>query len=104
MQIVVYRHKSLIRRKLGNIDLIVYVAPEYLCGELRSDAPLKNSYQISEEDSCFVKDGEHYYRKNKIYRSIIDKRTGAAFEKKLIAESNARVMYDISFIDTARRI
>lgn len=70
----------------------------HLIGEIRAEKPLDFAYHIEEEEKRFVfLDGE-YYRRNKIYRRVVDKRTGLTVERKLIVESNAKVCYDAAFI------
>jgi len=80
-------------------QLVVYTNETYLCGELRASKPLESSYHIVEEDKHFYKKGDDFYRCNKIYRSVVNKRTGNEIERELIKESNAKVLYDEEFID-----
>ncbi|MCL2507901.1 MAG: VanW family protein [Oscillospiraceae bacterium] len=82
----------------NTFQFITYTTSTHLCGELRAFHPIEHSYHITEEDKCFTRIGEQYYRRNRVYRSKIDKRTGETIEKALIAESNAKVMYGSEFI------
>jgi len=82
-----------------NFQIIVYTTETHLCGELRASKTLRHSYHIVEEDKHFVKVGEDFYRRNKIYKRIIDKRTGTEISKNLIKESNAKVLYSVDFTD-----
>ena len=79
-------------------QLIVYTSSTHLCGELRADHTSKYSYHITEEDKHFIQVDEHYYRRNKVYRRKVDKKTGMTVEKVLIAQSDAKVLYDSKFI------
>ncbi|WP_202710824.1 VanW family protein [Sporosalibacterium faouarense] len=79
-------------------QLITYTTEKYLCGELRSERSLKYSYHIVEENNHFVKEGDTYYRKNEIYRKIIDKRTGKMVKKELIKKNCSKVLYDSKYI------
>ena len=79
-------------------QFIVYTDDTYLCGELRSDACLPCAYHIVEEDAHFVRQGESYYRRNRIFQQVVDKVTGNELRRTLIKESNARVLYDAKFI------
>ena len=80
-------------------QLIVYVTDTHLCGELRVSKVLQESYHIKEEDAYFIKKYDEYYRRNKIIRQVVDKRTGNELRREVIKESNARVMYEEEFID-----
>lgn len=75
-------------------QLITYVTDTHLCGELRATKALENSYHIETEDEHFIRDGENVYRKGKVYRNIIDKRTGNTVKRELLRENHAKVMYD----------
>lgn len=79
-------------------QLIVYTTDEYLCGELRSDKELPNSYHIIEENKYFNKEDGVYYRNNEVYREKIDKRTGNTINKELIITNHSKVLYDDKYI------
>jgi vancomycin resistance protein VanW len=83
----------------NTFQLITYLTGTHLCGELRAAKPLETSYHIVETDKHFVEIGGVYYRRNKIYRRTIDKRTGQELKNELLVESNARVMYDATFVN-----
>jgi len=82
-------------------QFIVYTIETHLCGELRASEPLPYKYHIAEKESVFIKIGENMYRRNKIYKAVVDKTTGAEISQTLIKENNALVMYDETFIDPA---
>ena len=75
-------------------QLIVYTTDEHLCGELRTTEPLKHSYHVKAEDEFFSRENGAVYRNGKVYRSIVDKTSGNAIEKKLIKTNYAEVLYD----------
>ena len=77
-------------------QLVVYTTEEYLCGELRTTHPLKNSYHIKAEDEYFSRENGVVYRNGKVFRSVVDKESGNVIEKKLIKTNHAEVMYDTS--------
>ncbi len=79
-----------------NFQIIVYTTDEYLCGELRCEKSLSLSYHIYTEDEYFSRENNIVYRNGKIYRNIIDKKTGNIIKKELIKENHAKVMYDTS--------
>lgn len=76
-------------------QFVVFVTDERLCGELRSDGELPLKYHINAEDQTFVQEGNDIYRTGKIYRRIIDKRTGNTLSCDLIKENHACVMYNL---------
>ncbi len=83
----------------NTFQFIVYSDGTYLCGELRSEHPLSESYHIIEQDKHFEKHGEAYFRFGKVYRAVFDKRTGNETCRSLIKENRAKVMYSPEFID-----
>lgn len=83
----------------NTFQLIVYTTDKYLCGELQCDHTLPNSYHIHAEDEYFSKEDGIVYRNGKIYRSIVDKRTGNTIKKELIKTNHARVLYDTSNLE-----
>ena len=80
-------------------QLFLYVADTHLCGELRATEELDRSYHIASEDEHFVREGDIVYRKGRVYRNTIDKRSGNVIKKELLRENHARVMYDTSNIE-----
>ena len=83
-------------------QLMVRTTGTHLCGELRASSPLEYSYHIAEEDARFVKADDGYYRKNTIVRQVVDKRTGDEVKREILKRSNAKVLYDKSFINQER--
>jgi vancomycin resistance protein VanW len=82
----------------STFQFIFYTNGTHLCGELRASKPQELSYHISEEDAHFVKLSDGYYRRNKIVRRVIDKRTGNELKSEIIKQSNAKVLYSEEFI------
>jgi vancomycin resistance protein VanW len=82
----------------NTFQFIIHTSSTYLRGELRAAQPIGHSYHVVEEDKHFTQVGECYYRRNKVYRNIIDKRTGLTSESDLISQSNAKVLYDAALI------
>ena len=80
-------------------QLIFRVTDTHLCGELRSDQPAPYTYHVVELDPHFVKVGDDYFRRNQIYRKVIDKKTGNTVSAQLIKESDAKVLYPPEYIN-----
>ena len=80
-------------------QLIVYVTDTHLCGELRADGELENTYHIETENEHFIKIGDDVFRKGKVYRNTTDKRKGNTLKRELIRENHAKVMYDTTNLE-----
>jgi len=80
-------------------QLITYTTDEYLCGEIRSSHALDIKAHIREEDAYFFEEEGIMYRHNKLYKKIIDKRTGKTIDDKMILENKSKIMYPREFID-----
>ncbi|WP_125614073.1 VanW family protein [Specibacter cremeus] len=81
----------------------VHLTDEHLCGELRAAEPLPVKYHVKEQDAHFQAVGPDVYRRNRIYRSVRDRRTGNELGRELVVENNARVLYDHGLIKTPIR-
>lgn len=90
-----YRFKNNTKQ---NFQLIIYIKNGYLCGELRSTAPLRTKYRVKAENEFFSRENDGIYRNGEVYRESIDKLTGNIISKKLIRKNHAKIMYDESFI------
>lgn len=80
-------------------QFLVHTDGEYLRGELRADREPEYAYHIAEEDACFVKAGDDYYRRNRVVRRVIDRQSGDLVRQELLDEADAKVMYDHALID-----
>lgn len=90
-----YRFKN---NTTQDVQLLVWCDNGRLYGELRSESEFPWRYQLVEEDHCFQKEEEKYYRTSKIYRETIDRPTGKVIKKELILDNHSEVMYDHSLI------
>ncbi len=90
-----YRFKN---NTQDTFQLIVYTTDEYLCGELRCDRKINNSYHIYVEEEYFDCVDQVYYRHNRVRRKILEKMTGEFVSDELLLENHARVMYDAEYI------
>jgi len=88
----------------NTFQLRICVSDEHLRGELRAAVPLGVKYHLKEHDAHFQEgpDGE-VYRRNKVFRSTRDKRTGNEIAHELIVENNAKVLYDRELINAPIR-
>ena len=90
-----YRFKNVTDQ---NVQLLVWCDDDRLYAELRSEVEFPVFYEIIEEDHCFKKEGEKFYRTSKIYRNIIDRKTNEVIDKELILDNHSEVMYDYDLI------
>ena len=81
-----------------DVQLLLWVDDDVLCGELRSEREFPYRYKLIEENHHFRKEGDSYYRISQVYRSIIDKRTNKEIKKELILDNHSLVMYDYDLI------
>lgn len=75
-------------------QLVVWVTGQHLCGELRAQRALPHSYHIQTEDEHFTREDGGVYRCGRVYRSVVDKRTGNCLCRQLVKENHALVLYD----------
>lgn len=80
-------------------QIIVYTTEEHLCGEIRVDKETTEKIHIREEEAYFFRKNNNLYRHNKIYRKVIDKKTGNIIEDKMIMENVSKTLYSEEFID-----
>jgi vancomycin resistance protein VanW len=92
---IVYNYVDLVVRNDSPVtfQLRVGVGERHLEGELRADRPLDRSYRVFARDEQFLRyDGQHF-RRNEIWRTVIDKRTGVPLREELVKRNCAKVMY-----------
>jgi len=94
---IVYNYVDLVVRNDTDItfQVLTSVGERYLEGELRSDAPVPHSYKVHARDEVFIKRGEEFFRRNEIWRTVIDKRTGERLGDERLKQNCAKVVYDL---------
>ena len=80
------------------MQLLVWCENENLYAELRGEKEISYTYQLTEENHHFEKQGEKYYRISQIYKETIDKETGNVVEKELVLDNHSEVMFDYDLI------
>ncbi|MEV0793393.1 VanW family protein [Kribbella sp. NPDC050459] len=83
-------------------QLRVGVGDRYLEGEILADVPAASSYRVFAKDERFLRVGAEYFRRNEIWRTVIDRRTGTAVRDELVRENVALVKYlpvDVPVLD-----
>jgi vancomycin resistance protein VanW len=74
-------------------QLRVGVGDRYLEGEILADATTPASYRVFARGERFYRAGAEYFRRNEIWRTVIDRRTGTPLGDELIRENVALVKY-----------
>ncbi len=82
----------------GDVQLLLWVDEDILCGELRSEKEFPYRYKLTEENHHFRKENDKYYRVSQVYKITIDKKTNEEIKKELILDNHSEVMYDYSLI------
>lgn len=81
-----------------DVQLLLWVNDDVLCGELRSEHEFPYRYKLVEENHHFKKEGDKYYRISQVYRLVIDRKTNQEIRKELILDNHSEVMYDYHLI------
>ena len=90
-----YRFKNNTEQK---VQILLWTDDEKLYGELRSETEFPFTYNLSEENHHFRKEGEKIYRLSKIYKNTVKKHSNEIISKELIWDNHSLVMFDYSLI------
>lgn len=93
---IVYNYVDLVVRNdtATTFQLRVRVGDRHLRGELRADRPLYLSYRVEARGEEFVRAADgRVYRRNEIWRTLIDKRTGQSVGEECVKRNCALVKY-----------
>lgn len=84
-----------------NVQLLLWVEDDILCGELRSEKEIPYRYKLEELNHHFKLENDgKYYRISQVYRIVIDRKTNKEIKKELILDNHSEVMYDYNLIPT----
>lgn len=94
---IVYNYVDLVFRNDTDrtFQFLTRVGERYLEGELRCDEPLPESYKVAAQDEQFIKRGDDLFRRNEIWRRVIDRRTGHTVRRELVKRNCARIVYSL---------
>lgn len=92
---IVYNYVDLVVRNDTDItfQLRTRVGERHLEGELRADRATPHSYKVAARDEGFLRFRGEVYRKNEIWRTVIDRRTGNDLGEELVKQNCALVKY-----------
>jgi vancomycin resistance protein VanW len=79
------------------IQLGVRVGRTQLHGVITTDRPWPLAYHVEEVGHRFVREADELvYRENELWQRVVDRRSGAAVERTLIARNHSRVGYPVA--------
>ncbi|MEL4359266.1 MULTISPECIES: VanW family protein [unclassified Luteococcus] len=92
---IVYNYVDLVVRNDtdATFQLLTTVGERYLEGELRCDQERPHSYRVHARNEEFLTKGGEFFRRNEIWRDVIDRRTGNRTGDQLVKRNCAQVMY-----------
>lgn len=92
---IAYNYVDLVVRNdtTTTFQIRVGVGDRHLCGELRADRPTDWSYRVEARHERFWRHEGRVFRQNEIWRTRIDKRTGAVVADELVKRNCALVKY-----------
>ncbi len=64
-----------------------------LWGELKTEKRIFETYKVFETDHAFVKRGEDFFRKNIIWKRVMERDTGRFLRNEFVKANHVRVMY-----------
>lgn len=93
---IVYNYVDLVVRNDtdATFALIIEVGERDLEGELHSDREPACSYSVAARDEAFWRHAGRVYRRNEIWRTAVDPRTGSTVREELLRRNLARVVYE----------
>jgi len=74
-------------------QLHTWLEERHLRGELRADQPAAHSYRVEARAEEFVRVEDRVWRRNEIWRTLIDRRTGDVVAEELVKRNCAVVKY-----------
>jgi vancomycin resistance protein VanW len=92
---IVWNYVDLVVRNDTDVTFQVHtwVEDRHLRGELRADRPVAHSYRVEARDEEFVRVEDRVWRRNEIWRTLIDRRTGDVVGEELVKRNCAVVKY-----------
>ena len=92
---IAYNYVDLVFRNdtATTFQLRVSVGDRHLHGELRADRPPEHGYRVFARGEQFIRHGTDHYRRNEIWRSVVDRRTGEEVREELLMRNCALVKY-----------
>ena len=100
---VLHSPLTVVERSEHPFQLRAWVGERYLHGQLRTDVRPAQSWKVEARHEQFLRRDGKVYRRNQIWRRVIDRRTGEQVGEELLQSNCALVVYepgpDIEVID-----
>ena len=77
----------------ATFQLHTWVDEKHLRGDLRADRSIEHSYKVEARDEEFIRLEGRVWRRNEIWRTLVDRRTGDAVREELVKRNRAVVKY-----------
>ncbi len=92
---IVWNYVDLVVRNDTDVtfQLHTWVDDRHLRGELRADQPVEHSYKVEARAEEFLRVDGRVWRRNEIWRTLVDPRTGDAVAEELVTRNCAVVKY-----------
>ncbi|HET6939532.1 MAG TPA: hypothetical protein VFI19_13040, partial [Nocardioides sp.] len=92
---IVWNYVDLVVRNDTDVtfQLRTWLEDKHLRGELRADRSVAHSYRVEARGEEFVRVGDRVWRRNEIWRTVVDRRTGVAVGEELLRRNCAIVKY-----------
>lgn len=74
----------------------VWVTNKHLKWAIYTDKEWRYAYHIEERNHTFMKQNDKIYRKNEIWRKVVDKKTGNYVDESLLMKNFSEVKYEVT--------
>ncbi|MCD6638331.1 MAG: VanW family protein [Nocardioides sp.] len=93
---IVYNYVDLVVRNDTDLtfQLRTWVGDRYLHGQLRADSTPPHAWKVEARHEQFLRRDGQVFRRNEIWRRVIDRRTGAQVGEELVKSNCALVVYE----------
>ena len=93
---IVYNYVDLVVRNDTEhpFQLRTWLGDRYLHGQLRTDVRPEHSWKVEARDEQFLRRDGQVYRRNEVWRRVIDRRTGDQVGDELVKRNCALVVYE----------
>ncbi len=73
----------------------LWLSEKFLEGDIKSSRPMDRLYRIEERNHRFEQEGQIWYRKNEIWRLVLDPGTHNVLEERLLIRNRSEVRYKL---------
>jgi vancomycin resistance protein VanW len=79
----------------------LWLSEKFLEGDIKSSRPMEREYRIEERNHRFEQEGQVWYRKNEIWRLVLDPGTQTVLEERLLIRNRSEVRYKLQQAEEA---